>query len=196
MKQRPIIFNTEMVKAIINGNKLQTRRPFPIWQRPFKTDSGYGAVAQRHQRYGFGFFEDSELAVMNCFTQDLCPIAKTGDQLWVRETFQLGLCTKSTIAYRATHNPSDLEEGHFETIKWRPSIHMPRWVSRILLEVTDVRVEQLNALRKSPADIKAEGFKSFPQFKHVWQSIYGECLPTDWVWVVEFKVISTTGSEI
>ncbi len=67
-----------------------------------------------------------------------------------------GVCTESTIAYKATHKPSDLEEGWYEEIKWTPSIHMPRKYSRITLEITNIRVERLNDI--SNDDAKSEGY--------------------------------------
>lgn len=70
-----------------------------------------------------------------------------------------------------------------------PSIHMPRWASRLTLKVTDVRIEKLNDLRKSDEQVKKEGFENWPQFKHVWESIYGQSKPNDYVWVIEFEVI-------
>ncbi|EAQ2729811.1 hypothetical protein ACFFVY_003455, partial [Salmonella enterica] len=80
--------------------------------------------------------------------------------------------------------------------KWTPSIHMPRWASRITLEITDVRVERLNDIRE--CDAKAEGGqtectligdKYYPGFRSLWKSIYGEesWAANPWVWVIEFK---------
>lgn len=66
---------------------------------------------------------------------------------------------------------------------------MPRGISRITLKVADVRIEKLNDLRKSDEQVKKEGFENWPQFKHVWESIYGQSKPNDYVWVIEFEVI-------
>ena len=139
---------------------------------------------------------------------DACPFGDVGDRIWVREAFASGLSTKSTLAYRATHKREDLEDGFYDTIKWTPSIHMPRWASRILLEITGVRVERLNAI--SEEDARAEGIidggclncgepepcgcanpepDATDAFAYLWQSIYGqESWNADpWVWVIEFK---------
>lgn len=191
MKERPIIFNAEMVRAILDGRKTQTRRIVANVQpdncltlrKPTKTKGGMHTHVIDAPKHG------------------LCPFGKVGDRLWVRETFAAGLCTKSTMAYRATHKSSDLEEGWDEVIKWQPSIHMPRWASRIQLEITDVRVELLNAI--SNQDAMAEGIghlynydeskgvarDASQRFSELWKSIYGEesWRSNPWVWVIEFK---------
>ncbi|PKG79848.1 hypothetical protein CXF80_16890 [Shewanella sp. Actino-trap-3] len=195
MKQRPIIFNIKMVRAILDGRKTQTRRPFPQWQIPFKhSDGSFGAVGQRDPRFGFGFVEDTESKVMECFTANLCPMAKVGDQLWVRETMTMEKWPDLHYVCGGLSVGTGDEDFSYRSEDYRgfiPSIHMPKWASRILLEVTDIRVEKMNSLRKNKTNVLAEGFENFPQFKHVWQTIYGECKPDEWVWVIEFKVLST-----
>lgn len=140
-----------------------------------------------------------------------CPFGGVGDRIWVRETWARYNIDQNShdIAYRAT-TPADWpEEG-----RWRPSIHMPRWASRILLEITDVRVERLNVI--SEEDARAEGVgiavwfaaKGVPEsewtslgeqgamqashinkFATLWESIYGaeSWKANSWVWVIEFK---------
>lgn len=144
---------------------------------------------------------------------DACPFGGVGDRIWVRETFASGLSTKSTLAYRATHKREDLEDGFYDTIKWTPSIHMPRRASRILLEITDVRVERLSAISEGDAiregidaDRLSESQDNYDciadhnmtgrptakgYFSDLWQSIYGEenWKANPWVWVIEFKRI-------
>ncbi|MDV1744510.1 ASCH domain-containing protein [Citrobacter freundii] len=193
MTERGMIFNGEMVRAILDSRKTQTRRPVKF---PFK-DRNLGCELSGNELAG-------ELSSGNYLNS---PFGKPGDRIWVRETFASGLCTETTIAYRATHKREDLEEGWDEKIKWTPSIHMPRWTSRILLEITDVRVERLSAI--SQANAIAEGAPpshpsidcvsqeyGFPDFSrswfgHTWQHIYGEgsWLANPWVWVIEFKRI-------
>ncbi|MCS6175319.1 hypothetical protein [Shewanella baltica] len=203
MKHRPIIFNTEMVQAIVDGRKTQTRRQMNPQPKPDTETSqgGYWFPCAAFQ--SMVHVEDFQHPFSRGMAGDACPICSVGDQLYVRETFQVGLCTKSTIAYKATHKPSDLEEGWNEVIKWKPSIHMPRWAARILLEVTAVRVERLDDI--SEQDAKAEGF-DYPavpgmgwklnakhNFLFAWDKIYGNRSSNPFVWVIEFKVISTTG---
>lgn len=192
MKERGIIFNGEMVRAILDGRKTQTRRIVKnvmldngIWlKKPTKTRSG------------------TTTHVLDAPKHNLCPLGKIGDRLYVREAFKAGVCTESTIAYKATHKPSDLEEGWYEEIKWTPSIHMPRRYSRITLEITDVRVERLNDI--SNDDAKSEGcwygrgggvpdkaITPSDQFPTLWEEIYGDgsWSSNPWVWVIEFKRI-------
>lgn len=201
MKERPVIFNAEMVKAILDGRKTQTRR----------------ALTSHHInliKFAAHIGECYPLENMHDGSQSYylqyCPLGKVGDRLWVRETFAQGLCTESTLAYKATHKPEDLEEGWFERIKWTPSIHMPRWASRITLGITGMHVERLNAI--SEEDALAEGcvalegckWHTFEEaksgtpmhdhtakdaFSALWQSIYGEesWSSNPWVWVIEFK---------
>nr|EKV5765681.1 hypothetical protein [Escherichia coli]EKW5587579.1 hypothetical protein [Escherichia coli] len=184
MKERGMIFNDEMVRAILGGNKTQTRR---IVEEKF-----YGrAVA-------------AELLAKHC------PYGQPGDRIWVRETYRVhGKATDvATLVYRASVRNSWTEQTHRVPVevcnkpvseKWTPSIHMPRWASRILLEITDVRVERLHDM--SEADAKAEGatpatYKITPPeavyrvgFGDIWRSIYGQdnWLSNPWVWVIEFK---------
>ncbi|EOK2729594.1 hypothetical protein ACJY9T_003879 [Escherichia coli] len=186
MKERGMIFNDEMVRAILGGNKTQTRR---IVEEKF-----YGrAVA-------------AELLAKHC------PYGQPGDRIWVRETYRVhGKATDvATLVYRASVRNSWTEQTHRVPVevcnkpvseKWTPSIHMPRWASRILLEITDVRVERLRDM--SEADAKAEGaspamYKITPPeavyrvgFGDIWRSIYGQdnWLSNPWVWVIEFKRI-------
>ncbi|MDF8702112.1 hypothetical protein OU589_20130 [Escherichia coli] len=186
VKERGMIFNDEMVRAILGGNKTQTRR---IVEEKF-----YGrAVA-------------AELLAKHC------PYGQPGDRIWVRETYRVhGKATDvATLVYRASVRNSWTEQTHWVPVevcnkpvseKWTPSIHMPRWASRILLEITDVRVERLHDM--SEADAKAEGatpatYKITPSeavyrvgFGDIWRSIYGQdnWLSNPLVWVIEFKRI-------
>jgi len=199
MKERPILFSAPMVRAILEGRKTQTRRI--IKEQPLPGCIGAYGV-------GIPFIRGKNGDVR-------CPYGQLGDRLWVRETFHT--VDGHRAFYRAdyNHNPKgDKEHG----IVWTPSIHMPRWASRINLEVTGVRVEQLNEI--SVEDAKAEGIKQareplsylwnadYPDkgcgtsgddkepgpvaaYHHLWTSIngVGSWNKNPWVWVVEFKVV-------
>jgi len=113
-----------------------------------------------------------------------CPYGQPGDRLWVRETFAE---SRSGVIYRAAPMFDDCEEGDVSW-KWKPSIHMPRWASRITLEITAVRVERLQDI--SEEDAKREGFPDVVHFYELWTILNGKesWRANPWVWVVEFKV--------
>ncbi|WP_232553779.1 hypothetical protein [Klebsiella pneumoniae] len=208
MKERGMIFNAEMVRAILDGRKTQTRRPIK-WKQTRFTEIG-----EREDGSKWPWSEDAEHA---CDFWHPCPFGAVGDRIWVRETF----CTvddtqygggkwvdyRATPKFEASHPAGwDCAPNDAEALKWRPSIHMPRWASRILLEITDVRVERLNAI--SQEDAQAEGMEltgwrptysdpdsggevltPYDNFAQLWESIYGEesWKANPWVWVIEFK---------
>lgn len=194
MKERGMIFNAEMVRAILDGRKTQTRRPIK-WKQTRFTEIG-----EREDGSKWPWSEDAEHA---CDFWHPCPFGAVGDRIWVRETWARYNIDQNShdIAYRATTPEDWPEEG-----RWRPSIHMPRWASRILLEITNVRVERLNAI--SQEDAQAEGMDltgwrptysdpdsggevltPYDNFAQLWESIYGEesWKANPWVWVIEFK---------
>ncbi|MDQ9409497.1 hypothetical protein [Serratia marcescens] len=201
MKERPVIFNGEMVRAILDGRKTQTRR----------------VVSDRHMhlidvasQIGECYPLESGINHANSqsYYRDLCPFGWVGDRLWVRETFAGHYLDDNQIQdikdgrdkaedlceYRADYSDdADCVDG------WTPSIHMPRWASRITLEITAVRVERLNDI--SEEDAKAEGVAPSQHiitpaealyrvgFLKLWQSIYGfdSWNANPWVWVIEFR---------
>jgi len=199
MKERPILFSAPMVRSILAGSKTQTRRVV----KPRK-DVGFGCLLQPHELAG----------EVNSGNLENCPYGQPGDRLWVRETWQGPLMDADTMEteYRASpddfHNPEYCvyaadggSPPEFMTLddelvcRWRPSIHMPRWASRILLEVVSVRVERL--LEISEADAQSEGppknFSSWrDNFCALWQQIngYGSWDANPWVWVIEFKRVT------
>lgn len=178
MKERPILFSGEMVRAILDGRKTQTRRVV-------KFDWCGSANGLLHQ----ASFDPAYK----------CPYGKVGDRLWVRETWAKLLSGR--IWYRA--------DGHsINDGGWRPSIHMPRWASRITLEITGVWVERLQAIGQNDAFREgvrraADGrwFNYAPDgpthnsargsFISLWESINGPGSwdANPWVWVIEFKRI-------
>ena len=229
MKDRPVIFNGEMIRAILDGRKTQTRRVI----NPQPTLSERTGFNWKGYAYGIGStYRDTVRNFASCF--NVCPFGQIGDLLWVRETWQGPLVDEEHFEdYRANadkfQTPAfceyaadggtrpefcDLDDNVRQG--WRPSIHMPRWASRILLEITAVRVERLNSI--SEGDAMAEGVRmiennfgngpaycdySLPNlddaaewynrandsFKSLWKSIYGaeNWSANPWVWVIEFK---------
>lgn len=153
MTERGMIFNGEMVRAILDGRKTQTRRPvkFPVH------DKNLGCELAGNELAG-------ELSAGNYLNS---AFGKPGDRIWVRETFRVHsrATDVATLVYKASVRKSWTEQTHRVPVsvcnkpatpeKWTPSLHMPRWASRILLEITDVRVERLNAI--SEEDAQREG---------------------------------------
>lgn len=149
MKERGMIFNGEMVRAILDGRKTQTRRPvkFPVH------DKNLGCELAGNELAG-------ELSAGNYLNS---AFGKPGDRIWVREAFRVHsrATDVATLAYKASERNSWTEQTHRVPVavcnkpatpeKWTPSLHMPRWASRILLEITDVRVERLNAISEEGA---------------------------------------------
>lgn len=239
MKERPILFSGEMVRAILDGRKTQTRRMINP-QIEINDDKVYQRRASGTlDEYFFGEFLKRN------------PYGNIGDRLWVRETFVLErwedepdkLPTDRPVHhyqpadltneydneywniphYRATDPAPDLYYGDIDErddgepkCKWRPSIFMPRWASRILLEIVDVRFERLQEITRDNA--KAEGVSNIwswtPDRKHdyhrrgllnpyvanysvLWDEIHEKSLigngwnANPWVWVIEFKRLET-----
>lgn len=205
VKERPILFSTAMVCAILDGQKTQTRRIVkdkikPIINECFRVNGKW-----------CNYTSDYDLI-------NLCPYGAVGDRLWVRETFApvYDSCEHSELidypeekwisgyAYKAY--------GVNTVDNWKPSIFMPREASRIMLEITGIRVERLQVI--SEEDAKAEGVEklgnillwtykdylgklqnrqlsAIESYQTLWESINGseswDLNP--WVWVVAFKRI-------
>ena len=175
MKERPILFSGQMVNAIRDGRKRQTRR--------------------KHKGRLDLDFKNTIAAV----SID-CPYGKPGDKLWCRETWAPHSDMPRSAIYRCDRG-GDYQDNVTPNFRWRPSIFMPRWASRILLEITAVRVERLQDI--SEEDAKAEGsaplddsevgrFGPFvTEYRTLWESINGQGSweANPWVWVIEFKVL-------
>ena len=189
MKERPILFSAPMVRAILAGQKTQTRRVVKPQPDP-------GCVG--HFGLGNPFVRTAERNVG-------CPYGQPGDRLWVRETWREFIDSECVDGVRHELGRDVLyrADGDSSKFAWRPSIFMPRWASRINLEVVHVRVEKLQDI--SEADAIAEGapgghgsipgylYAATPHehYRHIWESINGTGSwdANPWVWVVEFKRI-------
>lgn len=159
MKERPILFSAAMVRAILDGRKTQTRRMVKHGQVFRLVPGGDLSREERKAVYASPFQWDHSNQVHPTVDELLscCPYGVPGDRLWVRETWAWSgtdkRITPSDPWYMATHY-----KGEDFGIRWRPSIHMPRWASRITLEVVSVRVERLQEI--SEADAISEGVQS------------------------------------
>lgn len=207
MKYRPILMNREMVRAILEDRKTHTRRVIK-WE-------------SLHKQAGLPFPTKCKLAwfkLLNgwgidagdaCLREVKCPYGVPGDRLWVRETWSVscrggyygpGLNPETTTIQYAADYADAYKIRHGTKIygRWKPSIHMPRWASRITLEITDVRVERVQDITED--DCVAEGLKLLQggirrAYKILWDSIndkrgFGWDV-NPWVWVVEFKKLET-----
>ena len=200
MKERGVVFNDDMVRAILEGRKTQTRRPV----KNVRADNCL--VIRKPTKKRNGVYTH----VMDALEHGLCPFGNVGDRIWVRETFNAFWLDNDVIqeikdgvslASELCDYKADYSDSSKPAEGWTPSIHMPRWASRILLEITDVRVERLHDM--SEADAKAEGASPVtykitqPEavyrvgFGDIWRGIYGQenWLSNPWVWVIEFKRI-------
>ncbi len=214
-KERPILFSGPMVRAILDGRKTQTRRvvkPQPtapcvispeicwmqgrvtcIWPADYTLEDG-----TRPDHFA------------------ICPYGQPGDRLWVRETAYIappnfsepsdGNCRDyegrpRVVGWAATMDGESVRCATDYGVKATPSIHMPRWASRITLEITGVRVERVHDI--SPSDAWAEGFRcecmkpvpacggNIDAFSDLWEAINGPrghgWAANPWVWAIEFK---------
>lgn len=211
MKERPILFNALMVKAILEGRKTQTRRLLKV--QPPVADKKIIPLYQVEpvpKVTEVAFHEVLENNIPHCssISRCKCPFGKIGDRLWVRETFMD--LSGTGVEHRDLNGKlqryaygENCPRGSYSDelrkdfgLKWKPSIHMPRSACRLVLEITNIRVEQLQDISES--DCLKEGVGSpilrdckKPKFMQLWESINGtgSWNKNPWVWVVEFKVI-------
>ena len=223
VKERPILFSAPLVRALLAGTKTVTRRlvrPQPqghYWQ---------SLPPEARYRHHVGVMEDGaglvcasvhHITVNGRESMDedppaRCPFGVPGDRLWVREAWHTD---ENDLAYaRAKHEdaigPSPIYYRATEEIEnphagwtWRPSIHMPRWASRIDLEVTEVRVERLQEITEEEA--QAEGFdgrgplreSSRDQFAEKWDELHGagSFAANPWIWRIGFRVLRPSRAE-
>jgi hypothetical protein len=236
MKERPILFSGPMVRAILAGTKTQTRRIVThrhgisflggMGQTNDPACLGYAFDGPDHNGYmvlARGLDERHDHGRISL----PCPYGAPGDRLWVREAWCSGYargCWGTVFAAdkqfvqgsrrheKGVHFNAEWDGPGGQHYKWRPSIHMPRWASRLTLEVTDVRVERLHDITEE--DARAEGVEAWmeslrggPHYNHnaqlgaypvtafarLWDSINGERAAwhsNPWVWVVAFRRVA------
>lgn len=225
MSHRPILFSAPMVRAILAGRKTQTRRI--VKPQPTVDENGMHFTTKHGKFAGFiGHAVEDK-------SHWLCPYGVEGDRLWVRETWGYtrqcdDMGNGDVIAYaaggehvyedvggkrrlRLTKSGAIMRPNHYcyPPKPWKPSIHMPRWASRITLEITGVRVERLQeighrdaAAEGWPADDEARALAehapgcaddaAIEWYADLWDSINGPGSwdANPWVWVVEFKRVT------
>ena len=218
--EKPILFKGEMVRAIQSGQKTQTRRIMKV-PTGWEPDGTLGRIKSTHPKKGkFGAFIRTGVGTdFPQFDIVTSPYGTPGDSLWVRETFKSHGFGTWGIHYKAdkfTRNDerASIYDEMYET-KWRPSIFMPRWASRINLDIINVRIEKLQDI--SEEDAKAEGVlwndaggwgptsegmeygrsTAKRAFQDLWDSINGKpradgtdisWVANPYLWCVEFKL--------
>ncbi|HCI5777223.1 TPA: hypothetical protein NPN96_001465 [Klebsiella quasipneumoniae subsp. quasipneumoniae] len=216
--ERGMIFNGEMVRALLDGRKTQTRRIVKGTDSAVKFCKEWNINGEEV----FVVLGEKDHTGMNPVLGAIsCPFGAVGNRIWVREAFRVHsrATDVATLVYKASERNSWTEQTHRVPVavcnkpatpeKWTPSLHMPRWASRILLEITDVRVERLNAINEH--DAQAEGvaklrggfwkhyqpgwtqhqLSASGSFVTLWKSIYGDesWNSNPWVWVIKCKRI-------
>lgn len=209
MKQHPILFNTAMVRAILDGRKTQTRRK--IGHQPTSDKDVHIGLFHPKVIDSEGFYRAGN-AVLGAYSTDgewlgKSPYGEIGDQLWIRETWaEAGTMDPSLFIYRADYPncvPTEYENiPPANEITWKPSIHMPSEASRITLEITNLRIERLQNISEQDAIQEGTigGHGAIPNyqysatplehFKHIWESTGGDWNTNPWVWVIEFKRVA------
>lgn len=209
MKERPILFSGAMVRAILDGRKTQTRRV--VKPQPFEMHKFEHAIR--------ACWSEREAP---CFEPVLCPYGQVGDRLWVRETYMCeelkngsdGIRFRADNAFILIENTQAADawllRPETKWDRWLPSIFMPRWASRITLEITGIKVERVQEISAQDAD--AEGTTShyhctepthlvdgthrcdpIGDYRRIWDSINRKKYPwasNPWVWVIEFKQLT------
>ncbi|MDO1495806.1 hypothetical protein HND72_14600 [Pseudomonas putida] len=199
-KERPILFSGPMVRAILDGQKTVTRREIKPSMR--SADSNFELHQQEDESWRpMHTFDESCMDAKGTEHPIACPYGQPGDRLWVREAWaQINVAQapgENWVVYRECDNRTGYGGP------WKPSIHMRRRDSRILLEVTDVRVELLQDISEEQAEAEGVGFlRNAPDadetltaaqlFECLWSSINGDesWIGNPWVWVVEFKRVT------
>lgn len=242
MKTRPILFNGDMVRAILDGRKTQTRRP--VMPQPFMGDKGWfdADLANHIKRVEFSadggtwwwlanYTHDDDRGYSQGGYDAKCPYGVPGDELWVRETFNTMSAHWCDVLRSGTADPEEMTQARKFAcdyradradkpypFKWTPSIHMPRWASRLTLRVTDVRVQRVKDITED--DARAEGAQRFdaipvgrlgsparwsmgtptttdqclgtPRFAfgNAWEKAYGQAAwdSNPYVWAISFEV--------
>lgn len=209
VRERPILFSGKMVRAILDGRKTQTRRVITRRMRDEAPDEGRETVICQP---GHGYDEAKIRANYRC------PHGQPGDRLWVRETWAMppgyDACHHGDLKVKPPIGPvcygadyGNATRQAWTGSRWRPSIHMPRWASRLTLEITEVRVQRVRDI--SEEDARAEGcpypaewagrYVDRDETARTWYSVLWDTLNTrrnfswesnPYVWAISFSRVS------
>jgi hypothetical protein len=205
MRERPILMSGPLVVEILADRKVQTRRPVKRLG-----DLGDPEFWEPKRPGAWDYWHPD----LNDTIEIASPYGEPGDRLWVKETVCLldpehyaeiglsrehlsdryGTPRRNGCAYRAETTAEGEAIRKEYGYRWTPSIHMPRWASRLLLEVREVRVERLQAIIEE--DARAEGVADRAAFEAKWREIYGaeSWDANPWVWVITFRRASAPAS--
>ncbi len=184
MKERPIIFKGEMVRAILEGRKTQTRRL--IKPQPYKDSKTVNLWCWGEDKDPAFTLPILLAASEKQMGEELiryrhCPYGQAGDRLWVRETFYPCLDADQKLRGDCVYK-TDQDSHIVHTGEWRPSRFMPRWASRITLEITEVKVKRIQDI--APEDCQSEGLVAITESRQPkvgeWASAYGRFPTPDW----------------
>lgn len=229
LREKPILFSSEMVRAILDGRKTITRRVVKP-QPEFGGAGGKGGAEWNDPRWwGYEAADGTWVSLAKNDWCDSCIRApyEVGMRLWVRETWSpdhAAFYPNFPIVYRADFGPEydrndrgevySSEQKAWYPFQWRPSIFMPRHLSRITLEIVSVRVERLQEITNEDAELEGftghyspayvsmgeivgpDGQEPIEEFRELWGNLNGKTFPWEsnpWVWRVEFKRIEPKG---
>ncbi|MCX8816998.1 ASCH domain-containing protein [Vibrio parahaemolyticus] len=185
MKVVPMLFNTEMVRALLDGRKTVTRRPVKV-----DYERGMNGPVVRGKNGEVSVLSFAPIA-------GLCPFGNVGELIWVRETMDINAYLD--MYYIADdcvveNEPENWFYRDLEYVGKIPSIHMPRWASRLTLRVTDVRIERVQEITVEQAIKEGISHHSMncpkAEFGQLWNELYGNWTENPYVWVIEFDVIN------
>lgn len=217
VKERPILFSGPMVKAILEGRKTQTRRVIKPQPQLIEDENWRGGAYLKFKGASVNIEQCRAGLLREASGVAISPYGQSDDRLWVRETWRTeergkemidGIGFRADNGFRRIEDTSEASEqwvvanhdskGNKMHKVWRPSIFMPRWASRITLEIKSTRVERLQDI--TGADAKAEGVDPFmgkdalayrAAFQIGWDSINAKrgysWESNPWVWVIEFS---------
>lgn len=199
MNYKPIIMGADSIRAILDKKKTMTRRVVKEQSRLREPQEEYGNMVVTAEYFNqYGSWQEW---VPNAKTMG-CPYGHIGDRLWVKEAFALWTDSPHCVAYKA-------DEMHYDAIddvfwkdevditsiavdgKWKSPLYMPRWASRITLEITDIKVERLQDITEE--DAKAEGYSRVDEYAWAWDALNAkrgyQWESNPWVWVVSFVLV-------
>lgn len=214
MKTTPILFTGEMVRAILEGRKTQTRRLVKPQPEPIPDDVWKDKRVDPSRKFWWPSNKADRMVEIRDMSA-VAPLGTIGDRLWVREKWCIKMVSgefvtredgNSSCWYEADgidveacdeNGSSRYRKDGSPASPWHPSIHMPRWASRLTLEITGVRVERVQSITEE--DAFSEGVTLYgttryenecrDAFRALWDSIYHNWSDNPWVWVYDFKRI-------